>query len=95
MESIHALVEALKDYKGGLVLVTHDSRLIRDTCNQVLVVSDGKVAVEKGGFDDYKKRLIDEMERKEKEEEEKRKRQLALRQKQREKAQKNLQKKES
>ena len=48
---------------GGLVLVTHDSRLIRDTCNQVLVVSDGKVAVEKGGFDDYKKRLIDEMER--------------------------------
>jgi len=32
IESVEALADALKQFKGGLVLVSHDARLISETC---------------------------------------------------------------
>nr|KAG5692451.1 hypothetical protein BaRGS_010161 [Batillaria attramentaria] len=54
METIEALGEALKKFKGGVVLVSHDERLIRKICNELWVVSKGTVRSLEGGIDEYK-----------------------------------------
>lgn len=54
METIEALGEALKKFQGGVVLVSHDERLIRKICNELWVVSKGTVQALDGGIDEYK-----------------------------------------
>lgn len=54
METIEALGEALKKFKGGVVLVSHDERLIRKICNELWVVNKGTVRSLEGGIDEYK-----------------------------------------
>uniref|UniRef100_A0A914S245 ABC transporter domain-containing protein n=1 Tax=Parascaris equorum TaxID=6256 RepID=A0A914S245_PAREQ len=40
IESIHALAEAIEEFGGGVVMVTHDERLIRETSCQLWIVED-------------------------------------------------------
>jgi ATP-binding cassette subfamily F protein 1 len=40
IESIHALAEAIESFTGGVLMVTHDERLIRKTNCQLWVVED-------------------------------------------------------
>ena len=46
MESVAALVDALKAYQGGVLLVTHDARLIQGLECELWVVGDGLEAAE-------------------------------------------------
>jgi ATP-binding cassette, subfamily F, member 3 len=57
LEMRHALTMALQDYDGGVVLVSHDRALLRATCDQFLLVADGKVTPFDGDLDDYKEWL--------------------------------------
>ncbi|XP_078696551.1 ATP-binding cassette sub-family F member 3-like [Branchiostoma floridae x Branchiostoma belcheri] len=57
METIEALGKALKKFKGGVILVSHDERLIRIVCNELWVCGNGTVRSVEGGFDEYKKIL--------------------------------------
>ncbi len=57
LEMRHALTMALQDYEGGVVLVSHDRALLRVTCDQFLLVADGKVTPFDGDLDDYKQWL--------------------------------------
>ncbi|KAJ4904815.1 ABC transporter F family member 4 [Raphanus sativus] len=62
MESIDALADALDEFSGGVVLVSHDSRLISRVCedeekSQIWVVEDGTVSFFDGTFEEYKKEL--------------------------------------
>ncbi|XP_064649136.1 ATP-binding cassette sub-family F member 1-like isoform X2 [Lineus longissimus] len=59
IESIDALAEALNQYGGGVVIVSHDERLIRDTDCQLWVVEDKTINEVDGGFDDYRKELLE------------------------------------
>lgn len=59
MESIDALVEAIKDFRGGLIVVSHDQHFITNTCGELWVVGDGFVTRFKGDFDDYKKETLE------------------------------------
>ena len=64
MESIDSLADALDAYEGGVVLVSHDARLIRQVANRTWVVdADSKPQIYeyKGTFDEYKEELIDEL----------------------------------
>lgn len=54
MESIDALVEAVKDFKGGLVVVSHDQFFITNTCSELWVVGEGKAERLRGDFNEYK-----------------------------------------
>ncbi|XP_025083351.1 LOW QUALITY PROTEIN: ATP-binding cassette sub-family F member 3-like [Pomacea canaliculata] len=54
METIEALGEALRIFEGGVVLVSHDERLIRKICSELWVVSQGSVRSLEGGIDEYK-----------------------------------------
>lgn len=59
MESIDALVEAVKDFRGGLIVVSHDQHFITNTCGELWVVGEGKVAKFKGDFNEYKKETLE------------------------------------
>ena len=61
IESIDALAEALNDYQGGVIIVSHDERLIRDTDCQLWVIEDQSIEEIDGGFDDYRKEVLDEL----------------------------------
>lgn len=54
METIEALAKALNKFKGGVVLVSHDERLIRLVCRELWVCEGGNVRRIDGGFDEYK-----------------------------------------
>ncbi len=55
----HALTQALAEYEGSLVLVSHDRALLRATCDAFLLVADGRVTPFDGDLDDYVKWLSD------------------------------------
>ncbi|BAT86710.1 hypothetical protein LR48_Vigan09g276000 [Vigna angularis] len=66
MQSIDALADALDEFTGGVVLVSHDSRLISRVCDdeersQIWVVEDGTVKTFPGTFEDYKEDLMREI----------------------------------
>merc|ERR1711879_142177 len=64
MESIEALVESLdkEAFSGGVVLVSHDQRLIDSACNEIWVVDAMSVERYDGDIYDYRAELIEEME---------------------------------
>ncbi|KAH9608112.1 hypothetical protein KSS87_018668 [Heliosperma pusillum] len=62
MQSIDALADALDEFTGGVVLVSHDSRLISRVCDdeersQIWVVDNGTVEFFPGTFEEYKEEL--------------------------------------
>ncbi|KAJ2826386.1 ATP-binding cassette, regulator of translational elongation [Coemansia sp. 'formosensis'] len=58
MESMDALTTALKQFKGGVVLVSHDERFIDSVCTEMWVCADQKVTKFAGeGIKDYKKMI--------------------------------------
>jgi len=52
------LLNALNDFDGAVVLVSHDRRLIEATADRLLLVADGKVAPFEGDLDDYRRFLL-------------------------------------
>jgi Fe-S cluster assembly ATPase SufC len=62
IETIDALIDAINEFNGGIVVVTHDQRLI-DECDCTLwVVEKQGVTAWEAGFDDYKETLLQQME---------------------------------
>ena len=59
MESIEALIEALEEFAGGVVLVSHHQHLIDSVCNQVWVCGRDQTVEEfDGNFGKYKEKLL-------------------------------------
>ncbi|CAF1126759.1 unnamed protein product [Rotaria sordida] len=61
IESIDALAEAINDFKGGVIIVSHDERLIRETNCQLWVIEHKNINEIDGDFDDYRKELLDSL----------------------------------
>lgn len=64
IETIDALIEAINQFNGGIVVVTHDQRLIEHCECDLWVVEKQAVTKWSEGFDDYKSNLLREMEEK-------------------------------
>ena len=56
IETVEGLAQSLATFEGGLLVVSHDQRLIQLVCDEVWVV-DGTVTKWKGDLDDYKNHL--------------------------------------
>jgi ATP-binding cassette, subfamily F, member 2 len=62
METIDSLAESIEVFKGGVVLVSHDFRLLNRVAKQIYVVKDRKVTLFKGDMLDFKKTVVAEIE---------------------------------
>jgi ATP-binding cassette subfamily F protein 3 len=54
LETREALTDALAQFEGTLILVSHDRHLLRATTDQFLIVADGSMTAFDGDLDDYK-----------------------------------------
>jgi len=61
IESIDALIDSLRQYKGGVVLVSHDARLILEAECQLFVCEDQTITLYDGEFEDYKQMILDRL----------------------------------
>jgi len=61
IQTIEALATAINQYKGGVILVSHDERLISAICNELWVCSRGRVHRLEGGLEEYRKAVEEEM----------------------------------
>lgn len=61
LESIDALSYAIKNWDGGVICVTHDERLIRETSCELYIIENQVVNRMDGDFEDYRKELLEEL----------------------------------
>ncbi|MDF7679799.1 ABC transporter ATP-binding protein [Enterobacteriaceae bacterium ESL0689] len=59
-----ALTEALIDFEGALIVVSHDRHLIRSTTDELYLVHDGQVEPFEGDLDDYQQWLSESQKQK-------------------------------
>ena len=53
LEMRHTLSEALQEFEGALVVVSHDRHLLRVTSDELLLVDDGAATTFSGDLDEY------------------------------------------
>ncbi|KAL3811979.1 hypothetical protein ACHAXA_009597, partial [Cyclostephanos tholiformis] len=64
LETTEALIEAIKEFQGGVLLVSHDQHLLTSVCKHIYVVEKGNVELLRHGmsngdaFEKYKKDVI-------------------------------------
>jgi ATP-binding cassette, subfamily F, member 3 len=58
IDSREALIYALNDYNGAVVLITHDVYLAEGTADQLWLVKDGKASRYDGDLNDYRKLVL-------------------------------------
>ena len=58
IESREALVMALNDYDGAVILVSHDTHLVETVADRLWLVKDGTVTSFEGDMNDYKKLIL-------------------------------------
>jgi len=61
IETIAALGNAINKYNGGVILVSHDERLIRMVCQELWVCGNQTVRSVEGGIDEYKRLVLKEL----------------------------------
>jgi ATP-binding cassette subfamily F protein 3 len=60
IETVDILAQALNDFEGGLVLVSHDERMINLVCDELWLVENGAVTEFPGDFNAYKEMCMKE-----------------------------------
>ena len=60
IDSRSALIAAINDYPGAVILVSHDRYLIEACADRLWLVADGAVAPFDGDLDDYRRRVLAE-----------------------------------
>uniref|UniRef100_A0A8C3FB87 ABC transporter domain-containing protein n=1 Tax=Chrysemys picta bellii TaxID=8478 RepID=A0A8C3FB87_CHRPI len=59
IKSIDALADTINEYKGAVIIVSHDAWLITETNCQLWVVEEQSVEHIDGNFDDYKREVLE------------------------------------
>jgi ATP-binding cassette subfamily F protein 3 len=58
IDSREALVHALNDYEGAVILISHDPHLIETCADRLWLVAGGRVTPYDGDLDDYRRLLL-------------------------------------
>lgn len=58
IDSRNALIEALNDYEGAVILISHDRHLIEATVDRLWLVKDGTVTNYDGDLEDYRSIVV-------------------------------------
>jgi ATP-binding cassette subfamily F protein 3 len=59
IDSREALIQALNDYEGAVILISHDRHLVEATADRIMVVADGTVTEFEGDLDDYRRQVLE------------------------------------
>ena len=59
IDSRAALLEAINEYEGAVILVSHDQRLLEACADRLWLVADGTVKPFDGDMDDYRRFVLD------------------------------------
>jgi ATP-binding cassette subfamily F protein 3 len=59
IDSRRALLDALNDYEGAVILITHDRSLMELVADRLWLAADGTVAPFEGDMDDYAKFVLE------------------------------------
>lgn len=65
IDSRRALIEALNDYDGAVILISHDRHLIEATVDRLWLVADGTVKTFEGDMEEYRDLVVSSGKRKE------------------------------
>ena len=68
IESVDALIDGINSFEGGVVVISHDRRLLQATNCQLWLCSGGGVSRYAGGFDGYERMVLDRLAAREAEE---------------------------
>ncbi|HSY85283.1 MAG TPA: ABC-F family ATP-binding cassette domain-containing protein, partial [Verrucomicrobiae bacterium] len=60
VDAREALVQALNEYEGAVVLVSHDPHLIGLTADRLWLVADGRCTAFEGDLEDYRRLLLEQ-----------------------------------
>ena len=66
MESIEALTEAITNFDGGVIIVTHSEELLRRVCDRLIIFAKSGAEYFDGGYDEFLKKVGWEEEEQEK-----------------------------
>jgi ATP-binding cassette subfamily F protein 3 len=58
IDSRNALIEALNDYTGAVILISHDRHLIEATVDRLWLVNNGTVSNYDGDLEDYRATIV-------------------------------------
>jgi len=61
IDSVDALIDGLSSFEGAVLMVSHDGWLIEGVAKELWNCEGGTIDVFKGEFDDYKRRLVKEI----------------------------------
>lgn len=61
IESIDAIIAALNDFSGGVLLITHDARLISAVCDEIWICDKRRVNKFPGDFRAYRAQMVREL----------------------------------
>ena len=57
LDAVNALIIALNNFQGGVLIVSHDQHLIASTCEQIWYVKEHRIKKFNGDFEDYRRAL--------------------------------------
>ena len=57
MESIDSLIDAINEYKGASLIVTHNEEILRKCVNKLLIFMNGNITYFDGNYDDFLKKI--------------------------------------
>lgn len=61
LESIDALADCINKFKGGVLIVSHDARLILETNCVLYIIEDQNIYEIDGDFDDYRREVLESL----------------------------------
>lgn len=61
IDTVEALIQALNEWEGGLLVVSHDQHFINSVCDEIWLVKGDAVEKFATGFDDYKRSVLKNM----------------------------------
>lgn len=64
MEGIELMENLFAEYRGGLLLITHDRSLLDKLCNKILEIDSGRIRIYNGNYSEYRLQKAKESERK-------------------------------
>ncbi|KAM3127970.1 hypothetical protein pb186bvf_019901 [Paramecium bursaria] len=59
IDAVNALIVALNNFTGGLIIVSHDQYFVSTVCDQIWYIKDLRLKKFNGDFDDYKRALTE------------------------------------